>query len=40
MGNSVDEFGVLEDERCINKGASQIRYLLHEFMFAMTQGEE
>ena len=30
---SDDEFGILEDERCIDTGAFQYRYL-HEFVFA------
>ena len=32
--SSGDEFGVLEDERCIDTGVFQRRYLVHELVFA------
>ena len=34
MESSDDEFGILEDERCIDKGVFQNRYLLDELVFA------
>ena len=34
--SSDDEFGILEDERCVDTGAFQKRYLLHELVFACT----
>ena len=30
----ADEFGILEDDRCIDTGIFQRRYLVHEFVFA------
>ena len=33
MEISDDEFGILEDERCIHTGIFQSRYLLHELVF-------
>ena len=35
--SSSDEFGILEDDRCIDTGAFQELYLLHELMFACSQ---
>ena len=34
MEESVDEFRILEDERCIDKGVFSNRSLLHELVFA------
>ena len=32
--SSGDEFGILEDDRCIDTGVFQRRYLVHELVFA------
>ena len=32
--SSGDEFGILEDDRCIGAGVFQRRYLVHELVFA------
>ena len=32
--SSEDEFGILEDDRCIDTGVFQPRYLVHELVFA------
>ena len=35
--SSGDEFGTLEDDRCIDTGVFQHRYFLHELVFACSQ---
>ena len=34
VGKLGDEFGILEDDRCIHTGVFQRRYLVHELVFA------
>ena len=34
LERSDDEFGILEEERCIDKGVFQNRYFLHELVVA------
>ena len=38
VGESSDEeFGILQDDRCIDTGVFQERHLLHELVFACSQ---
>ena len=37
--SSGDDFGILEDDRCIDRGVFQRRYLVHELLFVVSPGQ-